>query len=269
MLLNIIFITLFNFFLNIIYIMNFKAALSKFLTNKLVLNIVSLLALFNVIGYMVMGYFNIVVLFIVIAILVRYFSKNMIVVLGIPLILINLLSLRKNISFEGFEDKDASKNANTDATTDKHKETIDKINKKANDAKSNLGIQSPLEHTNDNSDTVDNSESFEAGRRKNRNTNSKIDYASTIEEAYDNLNSILGSDGINRLTQDSQRLMKQQADLAESMKAMGPLMKTMEPMLNQAKQMMEGFNDSKSGLGNIMGIAEKLKDQLGTMNTPK
>ena len=245
--------------------MNFKAALSKFLTNKLVLNIVSLLALFNVIGYMVMGYFNIVVLFIVIAILARYFSKNMIVVLGIPLILINLLSLRKNISFEGFEDKVSSR----DATTDKHKETIDKINKKANDAKSNLGIQSPLEHTNDNSDTVDNSESFEAGRRKNRNTNSKIDYASTIEEAYDNLNSILGSDGINRLTQDSQRLMKQQADLAKSMEAMGPLMKTMEPMLNQAKQMMEGFNDSKSGLGNIMGIAEKLKEQLGTVNTPK
>lgn len=245
--------------------MNFKAALSKFLTNKLVLNIVSLLALFNVIGYMVMGYFNIVVLFIVIAILARYFSKNMIVVLGIPLILVNLLSLRKNISFEGFEDKVSSR----DATTDKHKETIDKINKKANDAKSNLGIQSPLEHTNDNSDTVDNSESFEAGRRKNRNTNSKIDYASTIEEAYDNLNSILGSDGINRLTQDSQRLMKQQADLAKSMEAMGPLMKTMEPMLNQAKQMMEGFNDSKSGLGNIMGIAEKLKEQLGTVNTPK
>ena len=160
--------------------MNFKAALSKFLTNKLVLNIVSLLALFNVIGYMVMGYFNIVVLFIVIAILVRYFSKNMIVVLGIPLILINLISLRKNMSFEGMEN----------AT----KETIDKINKQANNAKSNvLGTQTPLEPT---ADTVDNSESFEAGRRKNRNTNSKIDYASTIEEAYDNLNNILGSDGI-------------------------------------------------------------------------
>ena len=99
--------------------MNFKAALSKFLTNKLVLNIVSLLALFNVIGYMIMGYFNIVVLFIVIAILVRYFSKNMIVVLGIPLILINLISLRKNIYFEGFE--------GTDANKDETKNTIDKI----------------------------------------------------------------------------------------------------------------------------------------------
>jgi hypothetical protein len=233
--------------------MNFKAALSKFLTNKLVLNIVSLLALFNVIGYMVMGYFNIVVLFIIIAILVRYFSKNMIIVLGIPLILINLLSLRKSISFEGFETTD-DKN--------KTKETIDKINKKANNDKSDF-LQAPLEPTVDTSNAPDNSESFEAGRRKNR---SKIDYASTIEEAYDNLNSVLGSDGINRLTQDSQRLMKQQAELAESMKAMGPLMENMKPMLEQAKEMMAGFNDSKSGLGNIMGIAEGLKNQLGVMS---
>ena len=236
--------------------MNFKATLSKFLTNKLVLNIVSLIALFNVIGYMVMGYFNIVVLFIVIAILVRYFSKNMIIVLGIPLILINLLSLGKNMSFEGFEN------------TDKHKETIDKINKKANDAKTNISNQLPLEPTADdsNSNTPDNSESFEAGRRKNR---SKIDYASTIEEAYDNLNSVLGSDGINRLTQDSQRLMKQQSELAESMKAMGPLMEQMGPMLNQAKEMMSSMNDGKSGLGDVMKIAEKFSSQFGGVSDKK
>ena len=214
--------------------MNFKAALSKFLTNKLVLNIVSLLALFNVIGYMVMGYFNIVVLFIIIAILVRYFSKNIIIVLGIPLILINLISLRKNISFEGME------NATTDANKEKTKETIDKINKQANNAKSNvLGTQTPLEPTAD------------------------------IEEAYDNLNNVLGSDGINRLTQDSQRLMKQQVELAESMKAMGPLMQNMEPLMKQAQEMMSSMNDGKSGLGNIMGIAEKLKNQLGGANTSK
>jgi hypothetical protein len=210
---------------------------------------------------MVMGYFNIVVLFIIIAILVRYFSKNMIIVLGIPLILINLISLRKNISFEGME------NATTDANKEKTKETIDKINKQANNAKSNvLDIQTPLEPT---ADTVDNSESFEAGRRKNRNTNSKIDYASTIEEAYDNLNNVLGSDGINRLTQDSQRLMKQQVELAESMKAMGPLMQNMEPLMKQAQEMMSSMNDGKSGLGNIMGIAEKLKNQLGGANISK
>ena len=239
--------------------MNFKAALSKFLTNKLVLNIVSLLALFNVIGYMIMGYFNIVVLFIVIAILVRYFSKNMIVVLGIPLILINLISLRKNIYFEGFE--------GTDANKDETKNTIDKINKEPKKTIDTPVIPS-LEDTTNTNNGVDNAESFEAGRRKNRNTNSKIDYASTIEEAYDNLNNILGSYGINRLTQDSQRLMKQQADLAESMKAIGPLMKNMEPLMLQAKEMMSSMNDGQSGLGNIMGIANELSKKMG-VTAPK
>jgi mevalonate kinase len=184
----------------------------------------------------------------------------MIVVLGIPLILVNLLSLGKNVSFEGFETTDDK---------DKTKEIINKINEKAQDAKSNLGTQTPLEPTMDTSNSPDNSESFEAGRRKNRNTNSKIDYASTIEEAYDNLNSILGSDGINRLTKDSQRLMKQQADLAESMKAMGPLMEQMGPMLNQAKDMMSSMNDGKSGLGSVMGIANQLQQQLSGISNKK
>ena len=233
--------------------MNFKTALSKFLTNKLVLNIISLIALFNVLGYMVMGYFNIVILFIAIAILVRYFSKNMIVVLGIPLILINLLSLGKSVSFEGFETKDDK---------DKTKEIIDKINKKVNNSNSHLSTQTPLEPTVDTSEPFEDNSSA-LNKKTGNKQGHKIDYASTIEEAYDNLNSILGSDGINRLTNDSQRLMKQQAQLAESMAAMGPLMEKMGPMLNQAKDMMEGMNDSKSGLGNIMEIANNLSKKMG------
>ena len=54
-------------------------------------------------------------------------------------------------------------------------------------------------------------EDFEVGRRKNGAA--KIDYASTIEDAYDDLNKILGSDGIKRLTDDTQGLMKQQMEL--------------------------------------------------------
>jgi hypothetical protein len=68
--------------------MKLKSGASKFLTNKLVLNIVSVIALFNVIGYIMMGNFNNVIFFILLAVLVRYFSKNMIIVLGTPLYLL-------------------------------------------------------------------------------------------------------------------------------------------------------------------------------------
>ena len=82
--------------------MKLNSSVSKFLTNKWVLNIVSFLALFNIIGYMVMGNLNSVIYFIVLAVLVRYFSKNMIIVLGIPLVLVNLFRV-SNINIEGME----------------------------------------------------------------------------------------------------------------------------------------------------------------------
>ena len=96
--------------------MKINSRVSKILTNKWVLNIVALVALLNVIGYMVMGYFNNALFFIVLAVLVRYFSKNMIIVLGVPLIVVNLFSLKGNTYYhiEGMETN--------------HSDTIKKIN---------------------------------------------------------------------------------------------------------------------------------------------
>ena len=51
--------------------MKLNATVSKILANKWVLNIVSVLALLNVIVYMVMGHFNNVLFFIVLAVLVK------------------------------------------------------------------------------------------------------------------------------------------------------------------------------------------------------
>ena len=51
--------------------------------------------------------------------------------------------------------------------------------------------------------------------------------------------------------------MKQQMQLAESMKGMGPMIKNMEPMMNQAKSLLEGMDDSNGGLGGIMELAKK------------
>ena len=238
--------------------MNFKAYLSKFLTNKLVLNVVLVLAILNIAGYMVMGYFNNVLLFIIVAILVRYFSKNMIIVLGIPLLFVNLLSLNKNGTFEGLENNDKTTNK---VSEEKHKETIDKINQKANSL-DNTNITTPLDSTDSTSNTTETQETqetFEAGRPKTGG--SQIDYASTIEDAYDQLNGILGSDGIKRLTDDTQNLMQQQAQLAESMKKMGPLIQGMEPMMKSAQEMMKNMNsDSLKG---VMDMASNFTKTMG------
>jgi hypothetical protein len=245
--------------------MKLKAELSKFLTNKWVLNIVAILAFLNVIGYIVLGNLNSAIFFIIVAVLVRYFSKNMIIVLGIPLILVNLLSLKGDFT-EGLENNSTTTNENKPNTPnetkpDNYKDTIKKINQQ--DAKSKQGLPitplQPTDSTTNSNNNAQSDESFEVGRAKKRGYD--IDYAATVEDAYDELNKILGSDGIKRLTTDTQGLMKQQLQLAESMKSMAPLIQGMAPMMKQAQEMLSGMGEGSQGLGGIMDIAKKLTKQ--------
>ena len=236
-----------------------NSSVTSFLTNKWVLNIVSFLALFNVIGYMVMGNFNNVIFFIVLAILVKYFSKNMIIILGVPLIIVNLWSLKNGTSFlEGLENPDESKGEGKE-----HSDTIKKINDEK--TKKEQKIIPGTEHPEIETSNVKKDENFEVGRAKNKT--SKIDYASTIEDAYDDLNKILGSDGIKRLTTDTQGLMKQQMELAKSMEAMTPLIEGIMPMAEKVQTMMKSMDGGNGSLGSVMEMAKKMSGELGGLKT--
>jgi hypothetical protein len=237
--------------------MKFKAAFSKFLTNKIVLNVVSVLALLNIIGYLVMGNYTGVAYFIILALLITYFSKNMIIVLGVPIILVGLFTSNTKILTEGMENNSnakANSDANAKAKASEHSKTIKKINQQ--DAKSKQGLPITPIHEAD----VDTNESFEVGRAKKKGH--EIDYASTVEDAYDSLNKILGSDGVKRLTGDTQQLLKQQQQLAESMQSMAPMIKSMAPMMKQAQSLLGGMGDGKEGLGGIMDMAKKLSGSM-------
>ena len=238
--------------------MKLNSTVSKILTNKWVLNIVSFLAFLNVIGYAVMGNLNNAAFFIVLAVLVRYFSKNMIIVLGVPLILVNLFNFKNgSYQFEGIEGMEN----NTDGASDKSSQK-NILNKALEDKNKK---DSPIIVPNDggvvSSNVADDKSGFEVGRRKNGG--SKIDYATTIEDAYDQLNQILGSDGVKSLTDDTQKLMQQQMELAKSMEAMTPLIKGIMPMAEKAQEMMKGMDNGSGGLGNIMEIAKKMSSGLG------
>jgi len=218
--------------------MKFKATASKLLTNKLVLHIVCVIAFINVICYVMFGKFDALILYSLIGIIIANFSRNMILILGIPLIFVNLFLLKEScLAFnckEGFEDasgnlQDASGN-------------LQDASGNLQDRKNNIkqAIESKKNNTSDSTNT---SESFEGNTNsKNNNVKNKpkIDYASTVEEAYDNLSGILGGEGIQNLTKDTKKLMKQQHQLAETMKGMGPLLEGMGPLIKGAKDLIGG-----------------------------
>ena len=69
---------------------------------------------------------------------------------------------------------------------------------------------------------------------------SRIDYASTLEDAYDNLDKILGSGGMQNLSADTEKLMNQQKKLFEAMN-------TMMPLVSKAQDMLQGLDMGKIG----------------------
>ena len=81
------------------------------------------------------------------------------------------------------------------------------------------------------------------------NGNTRIDYATTLEDAYSNLEGILGSDGIGKLTNDTERLMTQQQKLFDTMNNMVPMIETAKNMMDSLDmKQLGGLTDMVKGM---------------------
>lgn len=196
-----------------------------------------------------------------------HFSKNMVIVLLVPLVLVNLLNSGMMMK-EGFSEGVAdAKESTMDGDNNKPKPsaTPDANNTNAaSDAASTSNKTNPIiackdgEKFNEVEGKCVATDGFaSAGGRKGA---SRVDMGSTLEQAYDDLNSVLGSDGIKNLTADTQNLMKQQLHLAEAMKEMGPLMQ-------QAQSMLKSLNID--GLGDLPSLIKKFGVNTTALPTPE
>ena len=88
--------------------MKLPRSVTNLLENKYVLYFVLFLAVSNLLGYIMMGNMKPVFAFILIAYLVSRFSKNMILILGVPLFVVNLFVLGKKTK-EGMDNNDSTK----------------------------------------------------------------------------------------------------------------------------------------------------------------
>jgi hypothetical protein len=220
--------------------MSISSQTSKLLTNKYVLYFVVFLAVTTVFGYLSMNDTNTVILFILIGLVSRIFTKNMIIILGLSILITNLLVVTRS-NKEGLE--------NNEEEQQKQKQTTNSdIPVEQNTSPTTTTTTATTAtSTNENTTNVDAmTPNIDMSNVKKIGKN-RIDYASTLEEAYDNLDSILGGDGIKQLTSDTKNLMMKQQELFKSME-------NMAPMLETAKGMLEGFDmKSLQGLASFAG----------------
>ena len=196
---------------------------------------------------MAMGKNICVLLFILIAGITSYFSKNMVFVLAVPTFLVGFFAICDSL----YTVKEGAKTMNSTEEDDDDDENDD--NDDDDDDDEGKGPFSKKEKKDEDLDEdPEPSEKKSDGYRNSGRKGDRIDYATTLEDAYSNLNNMVGKDGIKALTKDTKALMNQQMELAKAMKGM-------QPLIGQAKEMMNSlgeFGDIHK-MANDLGINKK------------
>lgn len=252
--------------------MSFVKECSKLLTNKYFLYFIVFLASTNVLGYIVTNKINAIIFFILVSLLTYQFSKNMAVILLVAIIATNFLMVNKRMR-EGLEGLD---NKTDNATTSDNTTTSDNLTQNALNKISNIDpvianaipivkddqtTSPPLDPNNNDLNNkskektapigVGSSVSNKQSSKTSEHFGPRLDYAKTIEDSYQNLDQLLGSESIQQLTNDTQKLMSQQQNLFNTMQQMAP-------MIEGAKNMLGGFDiksltNSLNNVSNITG----------------
>ena len=248
------------------------------MTSKYFLWFIAILSAVNVVGYMTMGYIDAVVLFTLVAFITFTFSKNMTVVLLVSVVVVNLF-MQTGGATEGFQEGAGNEGGSrggksTSIAAPSSPGNLSESIVNIDDASPDDGIEpdepatttTTTETTTVEEDDEDGTKENITSKTKNEGYHNKkqinpatvkqhthIDYATTLEDAYKNLESMIGEGGLQNLTADTKNLMEQQSKLFNSMDKIAPL-------LSKAQDMMKTMDMSQFGGG---GKVSKLSDSAG------
>ena len=241
---------------------------TPFFQNRFVLYGSLFIVLLSILRHLANSNINAVILMALIGLVMSYFSKNMIIVLLTAFASVFILEMVGSRGvMEAMETKKGSKKNDEEADDE---ESDNNPDSKKEGAKNNGHVSKPGVKTqkkvekqgmtklspasydgkdgDGDSDSEDTGKGSGKGGGKGSGSDNRIDYASTLEQAYDNIENIIGEEGVRGLTDQTKSLMNQQKQLMDNMKDMGPLLKS-----------AEGFMKQVTGGGGIGGITEMLK----------
>ena len=204
--------------------------LKSLLKNKNFLYFVLFIASVNTFGYLMMRQTEAVMLFALVGFLTTFFTKNMIIVLLTAIVVTNVYAgsiLGARIK-EGMESKSDEDKEGMDHEDDKEGMGHEEGEKKKKGKKEGMPSLKPA-------DVPPN------GKKP------KLDPAGTLEAAYDNLDKLLDSGAIDKMSSETQNLASQQDKLMKNIDRL-------EPMLGVA----EGMMDKMAGM-NLGGIEKRIK----------
>ena len=233
--------------------------MGKVLNDKNVLYIVFILAILNILGYLLVKNTEAIAFFLIVGFLTTYFSKNMIVVLLVAMVSTSIFTSTRmsfgklGMSKEGMENKegkkenDAKKIDDKDADDKDDASNADKVPKKEGFDDNKKTIPKMNDKTDKSKD-----EPVGAEAQKTKGTNGKnfVSQGDTLAEAYKNLEGMIGKDGIKGLTNQTETLLNQQHELMQNIKGMEPFIATAENLMSKLDlSSLDGIGSMLSNLG--------------------
>lgn len=226
--------------------------MDQLLNDKNVLYIIFVIAILNLLGYLITNNLEAVVFFLIVGFLSTYFSKNMIIVLIIAIVTTSIFATTRTPKIiyankEGMGTMRAQKK--------KQMQIKKQILQNNSDEQKDSSIRDRISsNRNDSSESESEIEGMDGihgepqNQSKAKGTGNRIDYANTLEKAYENLQSSIGKEGIRGLTEQTAGLLNQQKELMDNINSMQPFLQTAEGFLK---------NLDFSGIENIGNILNK------------
>lgn len=237
--------------------MSFKSkgiTLNSIIKNKYILYLIALIAFIDILGYIMRQELSAVLFFYLVGMITYYYTKNMTLVLGTSLIVTSLVHLVKNMlgikeGMKANSVKKPDKESKTDKVLENNKgKPVRPVRprKKLLDKLEKAGLQSLQSgYTNQQKLTpglynIPNKAQLEK----------QLGKADKIESAYDNLEKVIGENGIQSMSETTKELVRQQNELLKGLK-------DVTPALNEAMGAI-----GKIDLGGLTSIFNSTKTNI-------
>jgi len=227
---------------------------NKLVNNKITLYIVAITAFLTLVVNIMNSEFSAVLLFFLAGGVAYSFTKNMTIVLGSSIIVTSVASMSSKyfVYQEGLEGNSDPSNNNISLNKKGSSNKKGSLNKKGSideDSSSKTPDSDEAEGLTQLTPALFNNIPNKDQMQK------QLGKATEMEQAYDNLEKIMGKDNIQSISTDTKDLIKQQNELIKQLK-------TMTPALNEAMSSIGNLDLSK--LTNMFSSATKTLSDLKT-----
>lgn len=218
---------------------NISSMFQHSMKDKNVLYFVFALAVVHLFGYLFTYNFHAIIVLLLTGFISSYFTRNMIIVLMVSIIVTNLVAGSKYV-VEKMSNKEGLENKKENFNEGLQEGASNKETKKEQPKKQGMTTLSPASVEDDD---------------ELNNKKPKVDYGGTLEAAYDNIDKLLSSDAIKNMSNDTQRLAEKQKLLMGNIKKLEPMIQNANAMLSSLD--MQGMQGMINSITKSMGLIKE------------